>query len=227
MSMQKQLCVNQAMPSRGLARRLRGLVCVAALGILAACGFHLKGASPLPFTTLYTNIAENSAFGAHLRRSLLANSPGLRFVSDPADAQARLMQLSLSQTLRELSISPSGQVEEYELNLSFGFQLTDAKGHLLLPPTTLQASRDIPYDSGALQATQGEIGTLFLDMQQSMVDRVVRRLTAPDVTEAYNNASELPMATEPTGDETVNPDNAGVPSTLGAPPQSLTPGLGF
>ncbi len=215
-----------ALPSL-FVRHLRALACVAVLGALAACGFHLRGTAPLPFDTLYTNIAENSAFGAHLRRSIIALSPNTRFVSDPADAQARLTQLGLSQTMRELSISPSGQVEEYELNLTFSFQLTDAKGHLLLPPTTLQATNDIPYDSGALQAKQGEIGSMFVEMQQSMVDRVVRRLTSPDVAQAYDNASELPVSEVPAAAEAANPDNANVPSMFEPPPQSLTPGLGF
>src|SRR3546814_2684242 len=73
----------------------RGLVCIALCLFLAACGFRLKGISPLPFDTLYTNIPENSAFGADLRRLIVATSPNTRFESDVTQSQARLTQLAM------------------------------------------------------------------------------------------------------------------------------------
>lgn len=176
---------------------LRGLVCVLLLAVLAACGFRLKGISPLPFDTLYTNIPENSAFGADLRRLIVATSPNTRFESDVTQAQARLTQLAMQQSMREISISPEGTVEEYELNLVFVFQLTDAQGRVLLPRTTLHSRREVPYDPNALQAKQGEIGSLFQEMQRSLIDRVVRRVTSPEVTEAYLAREAITPETEP------------------------------
>ncbi|MBP6020131.1 MAG: hypothetical protein KA735_11625 [Burkholderiaceae bacterium] len=176
---------------------LRYLACVMLCLLVAACGFRLKGPTPLPFDTLYTNIAENSAFGAGMRRAIVASSPNTRFVSEPADAQAKLIQLSNEQSLRELSIDAQGQVEEYELNLVFVFQLTDAKGHIVLAPTTLRATREVPYDANVVQAKQGEIGTVFKEMQQSMIDRVVRHLSAPDVTAAFLQPDDLPIDSNP------------------------------
>jgi LPS-assembly lipoprotein len=176
---------------------LRRITVVALCCVLTACGFHLKGVSPLPFTTLYTNIAENTAFGASMRRAIVASSPTTRIVPEPAQAQAHLIQLANDQSLRQLSINAQGQVEEYELNLVFIFQVTDAKGRLVLPPTTLRSTREIPYDPTVVQAKQGEIGAIFQEMQQSMVDRVVRRLASPDVEEAFRNAGDLPIDENP------------------------------
>src|SRR5690606_17577954 len=173
-------------------RHLGGIVCVTLCLVLAACGFKMKGVSPLPFTTLYTNIAENSAFGANIRRAIIASSPQTRFVSEPADAQARLIELANNQSLRELSLDAQGRVEEYELNLEFIFQLTDAKGHVILPPTTLRSTRELPYDDSVVQAKQGEINTVFKRMQQLLIDRIVRHLASPDVREAFVQAQNLP-----------------------------------
>src|SRR5690606_19281905 len=175
---------------------LRGLACVLLLAVLAACGFRLKGTSPLPFDTLYTNINENSAFGADLRRLIVATSPNTRFVDDVTEAQARLTQISMQRSMREISISPEGRVEEYELNLVFVFKLSDAQGRELLPPTTLSSTREVPYDPDALQAKQGEIGSLFQEMQRSLIDRIVRRLTSPEVHEAYQHRESLPRETD-------------------------------
>src|SRR5690606_482137 len=159
-------------------------------------GFRLKGTSPLPFDTLYTNINENSAFGADLRRLIVATSPNTRFVDDVTEAQARLTQISMQRSMREISISPEGRDEEYELNLVFVFKLTDAQGRELLPATTLSSTREVPYDPDALQAKQGEIGSLFQEMQRSLIDRIVRRITSPEVNEAYRNLPAVEPATQ-------------------------------
>ncbi|TKR56149.1 hypothetical protein D7I39_05975 [Allopusillimonas ginsengisoli] len=183
---------------------IRVLVCAFFCVLLAACGFHMKGVSPLPFTTLYTNISENSEFGAGLRRAILASSPGTRFVSDPAMAQARLEQLDNSQSLRELSLDADGSVEEYELNINFVFQLTNAQGGLVLPPTTLHITREVPYNAQQVQAKQSEIGVVFMQMRQSLVDRIVRHLSAPAVSEAFANPEALPFNELPTPDVPAN-----------------------
>lgn len=178
-------------------RRGMLLAVLAATVLLAACGFRLKGVTPLPFQTLYTNIAENSAFGVSLRRAITAASPHTQIVADPAQAEARLIQLANNQRLRELSIDADGRVEDYELNLEFVFQLVDASGRLIIPPTTLRASRELPYDDTMVQAKQSEITTIFQQMQQSMVDRVLRLLSAPDVYTAFENTRHLPVDESP------------------------------
>lgn len=188
----------------------RGLACAALCALLAACGFRLRGPVPLPFSTVYTNISENSDFGARLRRAMQASSPGLRFVDRLGDAQVKLIQIANNQSLRELSLNSQGLVEEYELNLSFVFELTDAKGHVLLPPTTLTSSQDLPYDPNQVQAKQGEIATLFLEMQKSLVDRIVRRISSPDVIEAARKAQQQPDA-----------EDSQVPGATQAPPPSI------
>lgn len=205
---------------------LRGLACVLLLAVLAACGFQLKGTSPLPFDTLYTNINENSAFGAALRRLVVATSPNTRFVNDVTEAEARLTQLSMQRSMREIAISPDGLVEEYELNLVFVFQLTDARGRVLLPPTTLSSTREVPYDPDALQAKQGEIGSLFQEMQRSLIDRIVRRITSPEVVEAYQNREAIAPETEelaPAPPEAPSDDMIPSPDRTPLPMPGMTP----
>lgn len=211
-------------PATTLSRSQQWLACIALCLLLASCGFRLKGVSPLPFTTIYTNIDENSEFGSGLRRAIIASSPTARFVSEPAQAQARLTQLANQQTLRELTLDAQGRVEEYELNLEFVFQLTDDRGHIVLPPTTLRSTREIPYDDSIVQAKQGEIGTVFKEMQQSLIDRIVRRLASPDVAEAYVNSESLPVDESP---RDMTPSSAPVtqpPTPWGAP--RIGPGIG-
>ncbi|MET0186291.1 MAG: LPS assembly lipoprotein LptE, partial [Achromobacter sp.] len=77
-----------------------------------------------------------------------------------------------------------GRVEQYELTLQFTFRLIDGKGNVLLPDTLLTVQRELPYNDQVVQAKEGEITVLFRNMQQILVDRIVRRVTSPEVREA-------------------------------------------
>lgn len=155
---------------------------------LSACGFRLKQSHNLPFNTIYTNVEENSSFGSRLRRLLSVNAPNLHFVSTPEAAEVQLLQLAYRRHLRELSLDPNGEVEDYELHLFMEFSLLDNKGGVLMPPTTLSVIRDIPNNPDNSYAKQIEINTLFDDMELSLVDRLLRRLSAIDVQQAYERS---------------------------------------
>src|SRR5690606_4854325 len=213
-------------PRNAAARRLALLVVVIGCILLTACGFRLKGATPLPFDTLYTNIAENSAFGAAMRRAIRAASPNTRIVSEPADAEVRLIQIANDQRLRQLSIDADGRVEEYELNLEFSFQLVDSRGRIILPPTFLRSTREIPYDDTMVQAKQSEITAVFQQMQQSMIERVIRHLTAPDIIAAFKNADQQPQEATPSNLEPISNDPAPTRSPMWGVP-SLNPDSGI
>ncbi|MCY1196319.1 LPS-assembly lipoprotein LptE [compost metagenome] len=166
---------------------LRG-ACLALFMLLSACGFALRGVTPLPFETLYIGIPDNTQFGADVRRSVRAASPNTRLVEDTKQAQAILQQVSDSRTLREVSLNAQGRVEEYELGINYTFRLIDAKGRAVIPDTTLSIYREMPYDDQVVQAKQGQIETLYRAMQRDLVSRLLRRLTAPDVSSAFENA---------------------------------------
>lgn len=168
---------------------LRG-ACVALFMLLSACGFALRGVTPMPFDTMYIGMPDNTQFGADVRRALRAASPNTKLVDSPKEAQAILQQVGDTRTLREVSLNAQGRVEEYELGINYTFRLIDNKGHALIPDTTLSIYREMPYDDQVVQAKQGQIDTLYKSMQRDLVSRVLRRLTAPDVRRAYEEAAE-------------------------------------
>ncbi|UOD49544.1 LPS-assembly lipoprotein LptE [Orrella daihaiensis] len=163
------------------------LLAIAALMLaVSACGFKLQGSTPLPFDTLLMKVPENSAFGADLRRSIKAASPNTRLVEQPDIAyDAVLQQISETRDAREVSLNAQGRVEEYELTLTYTFNVTTPDGDIILPNTTLRVVRNLPFDDRVVQAKEGEEATLFEQMQASLVSRIVRRISAPDVTKRY------------------------------------------
>ncbi|HYG42150.1 MAG TPA: LPS assembly lipoprotein LptE, partial [Bordetella sp.] len=168
-------------PQRFSSRWLLRAASLAAVMVLAACGFALRGVTPLPFDTMYVGIPDNTRFGADVRRALRAASPDTRLVDQTDQAQAILQMVRNERTLREVSLNAQGRVEEYELGILFTFRLIDSKGVAILPDTTLSVFRDMPYDDQVVQAKQAQIESLYQSMQQSLVSRLLRRLTAPDV----------------------------------------------
>lgn len=166
---------------------------LALAGMLTACGFTMRGTTPLPFDSLYlSGISDNSRFGGDVARAIRASSPHTRLMEEREQAQAVLIAVRQSRTRREVSLNPQGRVEEYELVVRYTFRLVDARGNVLLPDTTFSDTRDMPYDDNAVQAKQGETETLYRDMEKSLVSRLMRRLTAPDVADAAQAASSAP-----------------------------------
>lgn len=158
--------------------------------LLSACGFQMRGTTPLPFDTLYVGIPKNTRFGTEVRRAIEAASPETKLVDAPKEAQAQLQQITNARSMREVSLNAQGRVEEYELGLVFSFRVIDAKGRALLPDTTLEAYREMPYNDQVVQAKEGQAESLFRNMEQSLVSRIVRRLTSQDVRVAAQKAEQ-------------------------------------
>jgi len=151
--------------------------------IVCGCGFRMQGQTPLPFDSLYIGIQENSKFGADMRRAFQAASPATKIEENPTIAQAQLQQLAYIKSMREVALNSLGQIQEYELTLRVSVQLTDLKGQIIMPAQTFTIVRNMPYDPNVIQAKEGEMATIFKDMERSMVSRIVRRVASPDVIE--------------------------------------------
>lgn len=173
------------MTKNPIIRYFQVLMLSALLLSISACGFHLKHATPLAFDAIYTNINLDREFGAQLERIIKANSPGTTFVKTPEEADVLLMVISDTQSRRQISIDAEGRVDEYELMLDFTFQILTREGDTVLAPTTLQSFREIPYNERIVQAKDSEITTTFRDMRQSLIDLIMRRISAPEVQQRY------------------------------------------
>jgi LPS-assembly lipoprotein len=128
-----------------------------------------------------------------VRRAIRAASPGIVII-EPSSTQpgvktvpqAKLEQVSEVRNSRIVSLNARGKPEEFELTLVYTFRLVNAKNQIILPDTTLSAARAMPFDERVVQAKEGEAVTLYRDMQKSLVARMMRRLTAPDIKQRWD-----------------------------------------
>jgi len=168
------------------------------VGVLAACGFKLRGsadlpAHKLPFSTIALTLAPTSEFYAQLKRSIEASSAGTRVV-DVSEAEAILAVMGDTSQKNILSLNTSGRVREYQLVRTFSFKVqannpsvapapqvkyTDAP--VVAPteyvaPSTIVLRREVTYSDDLVLSKEAEEVLLWRDIQNDLVQQLMRRL---------------------------------------------------
>ena len=87
------------------------LAAIIALGLLAGCGFQLRGAYVLPYDSIYLSMPDYSELGAGLKRAIRA-SGGTRLADRAEDAQASFVPTVAARERVILSLSGTGRVRE-------------------------------------------------------------------------------------------------------------------
>lgn len=164
-----------------MTRRRLVLASASALGaaLLAGCGFELRRAPELPFSTVHLNGDARSPLLIELRRAI-ASIGNVRVV-DPAEAATAQVILDVLQNQRErvvVGVGTAGQVREFQLRVRFRFRLRSRTGEELIGPTELLQQRDISYSESAALAKEAEEQLLYRDMQSDVVQQTLRRLAA-------------------------------------------------
>lgn len=145
--------------------------------LLSACGFKLRGEVDLPYSSLYIALPESNTLRAKLARSIRAGSKTV--VADSAgEAQATFAITRDFMSKDILSLNSAGRVREYQLIRTFDFRVADATGRELIPPGQIVVRRDITFDDSQVLAKEAEEVLLVRDMEDDLVQQVLRRLAA-------------------------------------------------
>ena len=159
---------------------MRKLLPVLLALLLTACGFQLRGSQPLPFSSLYIATGGGSEMGAALRRNILAVG-STQLPATPQEAQAIFTVIGEAREKSILSLSGAGRVREFQLRYRFAYRVHDLKGREFVPPTEIVLVRDISFSDEQVLAKEYEEGLLYRDMQNDMVQQVMRRLAAAKI----------------------------------------------
>jgi LPS-assembly lipoprotein len=159
-----------------MEQRRRKVVLTPFLLLLAGCGFRLRGTADLPFNTLYVpGVAAGIALD--LKRNIQAGT-NTKVVDDPKLADA-VLEFSQETRLKEiLSLTGTGSVREFRLRYRVGFRVHDGKGADYVPANILELTRDVSFNDSQVLAKEAEEQLLFRDMQNDMVQQIMRRLSA-------------------------------------------------
>lgn len=146
--------------------------------LLAGCGFQLRKAPDFAFESIL--VPSMGTVGTNLRRNL-ASTGKVRVLpptTPPVQAQVVLDILSEASDKIIVGLNASGQVREFQLRTRLRFQLRTPQGKELIPNTELQLQRDISFNESAVLAKEAEEAVLFRDMQNDLVQQLIRRIAA-------------------------------------------------
>ena len=143
---------------------------------LAGCGFRMPGTADVPFETVYVPGA-NGGMPRDLARNIQAGTRA-KVVDDAKSADAIFQFTEETRTKEILSLSGTGRVREYQLRYRVGFRVHDGKGGDYVPQSALLLTRDITFNDSDILAKESEEQFLWRDMQNDMVQQIMRRLAA-------------------------------------------------
>ena len=158
-------------------RRLLLLGVVAAA--LAGCGFQLRQTGDYPFKTLFAGFAETSPLGTELSRQLRATGR-IELLTEARQAQQADVILDILQEQRQrvvVGLNASGQVRELQLRMTVKFRLRNSEGVEWIEPSELYQQRDLSFSETAALSKEIEEAMLYRDMQNDIVQQIVRRLS--------------------------------------------------
>lgn len=141
---------------------------------IAACGFHLRGASTFSFKSIF--ISGQTQITPALIKSLTNN--GVEVLKDGAAAEVQIELMREENEKRILSLSGDGLVNEYEVYYRVHFRTKFLNQALWSTPQTMEARRDFSYSDANLLAKQNEERRLIAGMRQDVTNGILRRLSA-------------------------------------------------
>ncbi len=174
--------VAQTWGRRGWLLRAASVGGVVAVALLGGCGFALREAPKLAFASLQFAGNENSSISRSLQREF--EGAGIRVLSSAAVASSGEVPdaiLTVALDRRERVVvgqTDAGQVRELELRLRFRYTLSTPAGKLLQAPEELVVENDISFTETAALAKAAEESLVFTNMQEDVVQQVMRLVAA-------------------------------------------------
>ena len=156
-----------------------GTLCLAAALLLAACGFHLRGETPLPAEMAVTYIHGTQEFDTlydDFRTAL--ESRGVRVTQDRAEASAVLNILENNLDKDVLTVDLGGKVLEFRFRQNLQFDVTAADGRTLLDRQSVTMSRDLKFNRNDVLGKERESDLFRRELERDVVNLAMLRITA-------------------------------------------------
>ena len=142
---------------------------------LSACGFHLRGPSDVPFKSVYIQ-GNTLTISKGLKKYLNTNE--IKILPSAENAELLIDLLGEENEKRILSLAGTGTVNEYELYYRISYRTKVSNQPLWSQAITIESRRDLTYSDATLLSKQTEERKLNENMQQEVVNRLIRRLSA-------------------------------------------------
>ena len=156
----------------------RFLSSVVLVGLLAGCGFELRGTqavNALGVRAIYLVPTGEYRFDTQLARALTVQG-GATVVTSAAGAGLTLDHLIPTQTRIQRAVDATGHAKEYELKYALSYRVLGADGVALLDDQ-VTVIRTMSYSDSLVLAKKQEEARIFEDMQRDAFSQLLRRLS--------------------------------------------------
>lgn len=155
------------------------------LGLLAGCGFHLRGSSvgDVTMPPVFIVSPRLTAGDADVERLLAQwlHQQDTRVTPSKDLAKWVVVLSPESRRRRVTSVDANGKAQEYELRYQLRFEVRDAQDTLLLPARMVSATRQYAFNAEAVLSNASEEQDLWRAMQHDAAGQIgyqLQRLAA-------------------------------------------------
>jgi len=154
-----------------------GLLAMAPVSGLIACGFRLRGMVDLPFKVIAITGSPSPPLRADLQTAILTGT-NAQLVINPKDADLILEIISDLNNREILAYNSNGQVSAYRLNIRVGFRAYDNSGADVVPEAEIYMTRDMDFSVSTVLASDAQMQQFLTSMRRDLAVQILRRVAA-------------------------------------------------
>jgi LPS-assembly lipoprotein len=158
-----------------ITQTYRLIVFLLCIGLLSACGFHLRGNSQIAERYNPINVQRDQLSDQQWRqlKSALINASAT--LSEAQDAQRLRVRFTRLKD-NKLTASSSANVELVQLAMQLKFSVLDVQGNLLMQPQELTQNRTVELDSDNVLSQQDSINSAVVELEKDLIRSMIYRL---------------------------------------------------
>lgn len=154
-----------------------GLLTLAPVSGLIACGFRMRGMVDLPFKVIAITGSPSPPLRADLQTAILTGTD-TKVAINPKDADL-ILEITSDLDGREiLAYNSNGQVSAYRLSIRVGFRAYDNSGADVVPEAEIYMTRDMDFSVSTVLATDAQMQQFLTSMRRDLSVQILRRVAA-------------------------------------------------
>jgi LPS-assembly lipoprotein len=154
-----------------------GLLTLAPVSGLIACGYRMRGMVDLPFKVIAITGSPSPPLRADLQTAILTGTD-TKVAINPKDADL-ILEITSDLDGREiLAYNANGQVSAYRLNIRVGFRAYDNSGADVVPEAEIYMTRDMDFSVSTVLATDAQMQQFLTSMRKDLSVQILRRVAA-------------------------------------------------
>ncbi|NNM59155.1 MAG: hypothetical protein HKM04_05010 [Legionellales bacterium] len=184
-------CAGMTIPNAGMTTSNNGmtnfmfLLVLSFTLFLSGCGFHLRGAPPLPPNLHRLGVQSNAPYGA-LTQNLTQVLKSIGLIISPANEHPPLSLVIDSESFSSTSYtqSSSSSTEQYIMYYTVTYHLINSKSESIWGPKVIKQSQIYSLNQNQVLSTDTVQQSVELQLQQDAVYQIIAQLGSSDAQAA-------------------------------------------